>query len=87
MITQEYVQPPVTVVLSPHSAHTPITRSMMNMQEALITTDRVQLGNFYSLSTDSGDGFVLAKCKNFKNSMFDVLLLERIDEDRQVIIR
>ena len=76
-ISQEYVEPPVSIRLKPQVQYEPATRATSRAVLSS-TLDMVQVDSIYAVTSDNEEGFVLTVCKTVLQSEFEEFSLNKI---------
>ena len=80
LISQEYVEPPVSIRLKTQVLYEPSTRAT---SRAALTSnlDMVQVDSVYAVTSVNEEGFVLTACKAVLQSEFEGFSLQKLSDD------
>ena len=82
---QEYVKPPVQIIIKPLPRAHPIPTRSMQATVTDIVPDVVQIDQLYAVQARNDDGFVIVKCLSVNPNDFNGVLLQKYSDDSSVL--
>ena len=83
---QEHVKPPIMIEFKTQYESLPLTMSVPVIEDVVIHSDRMQVGNFYAIKAETEEGFLITKCLSKQVSDFVGSVLKKSSESYSFIL-